>query len=355
MICFHQCNVDCLIAKEAVVGKALYRPDQAYGYELVIQGFVVLAPESINCGERNVPSIRKEGESKLCHAELGRLFSPFPYKDIYDGMRAVDLLQSLDFVDENRIGVIGHSMGVWSSVSTMAYDQRVKAGIISCEIGPANLLPLISPRLLVSMFGELDKGISPQQRQRIKDAFDNARRFYEDDGVPDNLILRFHNCAHYFSEEFKLEAYEKLKTCFGKRVQQECVPLGPILKQARQNVPWAFEVDGVQAPEEQIPDLINVMANEKELIDVFVFVFNELNVKRPANSPLRMEVHQLQNEIDIVCAFSCSRPEAHFQAKGGYSSWLTEQAIYEHSACLKRETTADEVRYIVTLQKANPS
>ena len=59
MICFHQCNVDCLIAKEAVVGKALYRPDQAYGYELVIQGFVVLAPESINCGERNVPSIRK--------------------------------------------------------------------------------------------------------------------------------------------------------------------------------------------------------------------------------------------------------------------------------------------------------
>jgi hypothetical protein len=54
VVCFHQCCVDCDLGKEAVVGKAVDRPDQAYGLELVRTGFVVLAPDSVWCGERYV-------------------------------------------------------------------------------------------------------------------------------------------------------------------------------------------------------------------------------------------------------------------------------------------------------------
>ena len=93
MVAFHQCNTDCIIAKDAVVGKAVQRPDQAYGYELVIQGFVVLAPDAINCGERNIPSIRRPYENNHCHQILSEpLGRPFWFKHAYDGMRAVDVL-----------------------------------------------------------------------------------------------------------------------------------------------------------------------------------------------------------------------------------------------------------------------
>ena len=59
----HQCNQDCDIGKDAVVGKAHLRPDQAYAFELVLRGYVVLAPDSINCGLRNIPGVRKQGEN----------------------------------------------------------------------------------------------------------------------------------------------------------------------------------------------------------------------------------------------------------------------------------------------------
>ena len=56
----HQCANDCDIGKDAVVGKAHHRPDQVYGFELVQRGYVVLAADSINCGERNVEGLRKQ-------------------------------------------------------------------------------------------------------------------------------------------------------------------------------------------------------------------------------------------------------------------------------------------------------
>lgn len=54
----HQCSCQCDIGKEQVVGKSIDFPDQAYGLELVREGFAVLAPDANKVGERYDPALR---------------------------------------------------------------------------------------------------------------------------------------------------------------------------------------------------------------------------------------------------------------------------------------------------------
>jgi len=53
-------------------------------------------------------------------------------KEVYDLMRAVDVLSSLEFVDPQRIGAIGHSAAGNVLVYFMFMDKRIKAGVSSC-------------------------------------------------------------------------------------------------------------------------------------------------------------------------------------------------------------------------------
>lgn len=213
MVAFHQCNTDCIIAKDAVVGKAVRRPDQAYGYELVIQGFVVLAPDAINCGERNIPAIRQPDENKHCHQVLNEpLGRPFWFKHAYDGMRAVDVLSTLDFVDSDRIGVIGHSMGSAQAASTMARDPRVKVGLVTGRVTKKNLL-VIAPRYLMTVLQSLEK--SPEMIAQIRGYFEEARsEFYDREGLSDHLSLTVCKCGHSFPDEYKREAFSRLRSYF---------------------------------------------------------------------------------------------------------------------------------------------
>ena len=213
MVAFHQCNTDCIIAKDAVVGKAVQRPDQAYGYELVIQGFVVLAPDAVNCGERSIPAIRHPYENKHCHQILNEpLGRPFWFKHAYDGLRAVDVLSTLDFVDSERIGVIGHSMGSAQAASTMARDPRVKVGLVTGRVTRKNLLP-IAPRYLMTVLQSLEK--TPETIEQIRGYFDETRReFYEPEGLSDHLLLTVHKCGHSFPDEYKRIAYPRLRSYF---------------------------------------------------------------------------------------------------------------------------------------------
>jgi dienelactone hydrolase len=144
IVAHHQCNIDCDLGKEAVVGKVPERADQAYGLELVRRGFVVLAPDSVNCGERFVKSVREEGECikteewKLSHcwgALKPKLSTRHIYtKHLYDSVRAIDYLSSLDdLVDPDKIGMIGHSLGAGTTFWTAAYDYRLKAAVASCH------------------------------------------------------------------------------------------------------------------------------------------------------------------------------------------------------------------------------
>ncbi len=352
VVAFHQCNVDCLLGKEAVVGKAVYRPDQAYGVELALQGFLVLAPDTLNCGERHISEVRKEGERKLCHAELERYEKSMPFYPIrgsYEMLRMVDALLSMDMVDRDRIGVIGHSMGVYSCVETMAYDERVKAGIVSGEIGQTRLYPLLSPRLFLALFGSLDKSID---RGRIEGVFNQTRKFYESDGSAENLILRFKNCTHYFHEEFKLEAYSRLKALFGMSTSKKRVPLYDVMDEARNNVSWLWKEEGLSFPES--PECsYAIEANREEMVGALEALWIGFNSKRPDDAKFIVEVEDGGEKLRIISSFECDTPEDVDRAKGGYASWLTQQTLFEHSISVGMEQQPGTVRYVVSMPQAS--
>ncbi len=51
---------------------------------------------------------------------------------LFDLQQAVDVLQSFDCVDSDRIGVIGHSLGGQTALWLTAADRRIRAGFSSC-------------------------------------------------------------------------------------------------------------------------------------------------------------------------------------------------------------------------------
>ena len=308
MICYHQCNVDCHWGKEAVVGKVVERPDQAYGLDLVYQGFVVLAPDSVPCGERFISFIRQEGEEKVCFDPYGqyleRLGRSWETKTIVDGVRSVDLLQTFDFVDQARIGVIGHSGGAVTSVRHMACDERIRFGIVSGLGSPfisEEYLACIAPRPFLQLSGSLDEeGGSPDERHRkIRKIHSLVRPMYEEHHAAGYLDLRIHRCGHHFLDTFKWEAYAKLRKSFGLEAQRETVAITDVLREARQNN-WS----GInQAP--GFPDIgadceMEVLADRRRLGQAFVILFVHLLSKKPADSCLRVEARAEKGGLQSV-------------------------------------------------------
>jgi pimeloyl-ACP methyl ester carboxylesterase len=50
-------------------------------------------------------------------------------KDVWDTSRAIDYLQTLNFVDREKIGMVGHSYGGHSTLFTSALEPRIKVAV----------------------------------------------------------------------------------------------------------------------------------------------------------------------------------------------------------------------------------
>ena len=125
IVAMHQTND---FGKDEVAG--LYgNKDYAYGHELATQGYVVLAPDCLTAGERVFP-----GRTNFDSAPFYEKYPNWSMvgKDIEDSMSAIDVLCTLDFVDPNKIGVIGHSHGGSNAIFAMAMDDRVSVGVSNC-------------------------------------------------------------------------------------------------------------------------------------------------------------------------------------------------------------------------------
>lgn len=114
--------------KDEVVGLSGCR-DFSYGDELAHRGYVVIAPDYLTAGERVYPG-EKAFESKP-------FYEKYPHwsmvgKNMEDSMAAVDVLYTLDYVDREKIGVIGHSHGGHNAMFAMAVDQRIRTGVSNC-------------------------------------------------------------------------------------------------------------------------------------------------------------------------------------------------------------------------------
>jgi|GEM_PF-1931591 len=231
VVCFHQCGRDCDIGKDAVVGKTVERPDQAYGLELVQQGFVIIAPDSINCGERIISGLRSAGTPSNqwthahCWSNLGR-YVPWGsdrWKKAWDGIRSVDCLRSLPFIDKDRIAVAGHSMGSGTALDTLIADSRVLAGILSPGGCTEEGRELAAPRLLIQQQGALDT--TPDDLQNVEEAQNKCKKAYETFGASELVSYQVVPDGHHFSHAFKVNAYYLLKKHFGMVLAQDKIPL----------------------------------------------------------------------------------------------------------------------------------
>jgi dienelactone hydrolase len=90
-----------------------------YALELAEKGYVTLAPDYPNFGEYEFDPY----EHRYASATM---------KGIWNHMRAIDLLQSLPYVDPERIGSIGHSLGGHNTLFVAVFDTRIKAMVSSC-------------------------------------------------------------------------------------------------------------------------------------------------------------------------------------------------------------------------------
>jgi pimeloyl-ACP methyl ester carboxylesterase len=114
-LCLHQTNT---IGKDEPAGLG-GKPYSFYAKELAERGYVTIAPDYPNFGEYRLDAYA-----------LG--YASASMKAIWNNMRALDLVASLDEVDPGRIGVIGHSLGGHNAIFTALFDPRLQAVVSSC-------------------------------------------------------------------------------------------------------------------------------------------------------------------------------------------------------------------------------
>lgn len=130
VLCLHQ---TVRSGKDQCAGVDEIKPELAYGPLLAERGYVTLCPDVICFGERY-----QVGGSFYCHyGDAVRIYQgnagrSIMSKMVDDVMRAVDYLETLPEVDRKRLASIGHSHGGYGTLFAMAFDERIKAGVVSC-------------------------------------------------------------------------------------------------------------------------------------------------------------------------------------------------------------------------------
>ncbi|MEX2214628.1 MAG: alpha/beta fold hydrolase [Phycisphaeraceae bacterium] len=103
------------------------RTNRCLASELAARGYVVLAPDYPSFGDYTFDFAAMYKAGRYASGSM---------KGIFNHMRAVDLLQSREDVDGERIGVIGHSLGGHNAMFLAAFDERVKVIVSSCGWTP---------------------------------------------------------------------------------------------------------------------------------------------------------------------------------------------------------------------------
>jgi putative membrane-bound dehydrogenase-like protein len=115
ILCLHQTTTLGKGEPAGVGGKE----NLQYALELAQRGYITLAPDYPYFGDYKVDPYQRGYVSATM-------------KGIWNHMRAVDLLQSLEEVDGKRIGCIGHSLGGHNSLFVSVFDERIKVIVTSC-------------------------------------------------------------------------------------------------------------------------------------------------------------------------------------------------------------------------------
>ena len=105
-------------------------PELHTALHLMQRGYVTFTYDALCFGERHDPTSGHYGDAIPFYRKhpnwslLGKM--------VWDLGRVIDYLRTLDFVDGDRIGSIGHSHGGITTLFAMALDERLKVGVSNC-------------------------------------------------------------------------------------------------------------------------------------------------------------------------------------------------------------------------------
>ncbi|MEC9092605.1 MAG: PVC-type heme-binding CxxCH protein, partial [Planctomycetota bacterium] len=162
---------------------------------------------------------------------------------IVNHMRCVDYLQTLDFVDPRKIGVIGHSLGGHNAIFVAAFDPRLKAVVTSCGWTPFHdyyqgkidgwtsqrYMPLLKSRFGLDPdqvpfdFYELVAALAPRpfftnsplldsnfEVAGVKKAIPKIKQIYSLFSAANQVQAVYPKCRHDFPSEIRTESYRFL-------------------------------------------------------------------------------------------------------------------------------------------------
>jgi glucuronyl esterase-like protein len=231
VLCLHP--TDSKVGHKVVVGLG-GRAGRQYAAELAERGYVTLSPSYPHLADY--------------YPNLGGLgYVSGTMKAVWDNIRALDLLASLDFVDDSHgFGAIGHSLGGHNAIYTAVFDERITVVASSCGFdsyldyydgaervwlfGAGWCQIRYMPRLsnyrgrleeIPFDFHELLGALAPRPlfvnaplhdsnfRWKSVDACAAAALpVYELMGGEGNLVIKHPDCDHNFPDEMREEAYE---------------------------------------------------------------------------------------------------------------------------------------------------
>lgn len=242
VICLHQFNSE--FGSRESVGLDPEHNDLAFADELARRGFVTLAFDLPGYGERRkldatpvehvVDQYRAQPRSSL----LGKM--------AWEVSCAVDYLASLDLVDSQRIGCIGHLLGGIAGLFAAALDERLRTVVASAacstfasqlERGTADQIWYAGTGLLPALgfFGveqanelpieyhEIVAQIAPRPlflctplrseffpREGMEEVARHLENLYAFLGHPERLSVNFPHYFIFFPEDLREEAYQWL-------------------------------------------------------------------------------------------------------------------------------------------------
>jgi cephalosporin-C deacetylase-like acetyl esterase len=177
---------------------------------LVEKGFIVFAFDPIGQGERIQYPDTETGKSRIggpttehSYAGVQTLLTgtSLAYYFVWDGIRAIDYLETRKEVDMKRLGVTGRSGGGLQSALLMAYDDRIYAA---------------APECYITTFKRLLQSIGPQDAEQnpynfIKNGFDIPDFIHLHLPKPVLIITTTHD---FFSIQGARESYSEAKRSY---------------------------------------------------------------------------------------------------------------------------------------------
>lgn len=211
--------------------------NRGYASELAERGYVVISPDYPSFGEQTDYDFNSDR------------YVSGTMKGIYNHISCVSFLQSLNYVDKDRIGVVGHSLGGHNTIFVASFDPRIKVVVSSCgwtlmdyynagenvtknnggRLGPwaqDRYMPLIrtnynlDSKLLPFDFDEIIATIAPRpfftssplydrnfSIEGVRQGIENISEVYSFLNASDKLKALYPNCGHDFPPEIRNEAY----------------------------------------------------------------------------------------------------------------------------------------------------